>query len=187
MTCWIRFWISPSVSIQSSSLLIVRFYFSFAKTATRRRPARLGGQTGGAGYQELPDDWNLYFLLGFIHYMERHDYIAAAEAFERGSRVPNAHPFLKVMAARMRTQGGDREPLACYGKIFTTPILTRRCVKNAVEHLDALLYDQIIEQIQQRVQLAKIGWATCQRIGKRWCEPGCCAASRWIPRAGRSS
>src|SRR5256885_16297355 len=61
------------------------------------------------GIREIPDDWHLYFHLGFIHYIEEHDYIAAAEAFERGSRVPGAHPFLKVLAANMRQHGGDRE------------------------------------------------------------------------------
>src|SRR4051794_9866457 len=31
------------------------------------------------GIREFPNDWHLYFHLGFIHYIERHDYIAAAE------------------------------------------------------------------------------------------------------------
>src|SRR3954468_10717231 len=69
----------------------------------------LAVQLAERGIQAYPDDWNFYFNLGFIHYMERHDYIAAAEAFERGSHVPHAHPFLKVLAANMRQHGGDRE------------------------------------------------------------------------------
>ena len=106
------------------------------------------------GINEFPDDWRQYFNLGFIHYMDRHDYIAAAEAFERGSRLPNAHPFLRLMAARMRAQGGDRETARLlWQNIYDTyPDETMR--SNAVEHLNALRYDEMIEQIQKRVELA---------------------------------
>lgn len=107
------------------------------------------------GIKEFPDDWRQYFNLGFIHYMDRHDYIAAAEAFERGSRVPNAHPFLKLMAARMRAQGGDRETarLLWQNVYDSYPDQTMR--SNALEHLEALRYDERMEQIQRRVQLAQ--------------------------------
>ena len=50
------------------------------------------------GIQNNPDNWRLYYDLGFVYYMELRDYKKAAETFERGSHVPNAHPFLKVMA-----------------------------------------------------------------------------------------
>ena len=35
--------------------------------------------------------------------MELKDYAGAAEAFVRGAQVPNAHPFLKVLAGRWRS------------------------------------------------------------------------------------
>jgi len=59
------------------------------------------------GIRNNPNEWRLYYDLGFIHYMELKDYAAAAEAFAQGSRVPNAHPFLKIMAARMAQHAGD--------------------------------------------------------------------------------
>ena len=37
------------------------------------------------------------------------DYKKAAETFARGSQVPNAHPFLRVMAAQMAQHAGDYE------------------------------------------------------------------------------
>jgi tetratricopeptide (TPR) repeat protein len=61
------------------------------------------------GIQRNPERWRLYYYLGFIHYSERQDYSAAAEAFERGSRVPGAHPWLKVMSAAALQRGGDIE------------------------------------------------------------------------------
>ena len=106
------------------------------------------------GIREIPDDWQLYFHLGFIHYMDLHDYIAAAEAFERGSRVSGAHPWLKVLAANMRQHGGDRETARFLWQSVYDTNTDKLIRENAVEHLQALRYDEIIEQIQQRVQLA---------------------------------
>ena len=106
------------------------------------------------GIKEFPDDWHYYFHLGFIHYIERHDYIAAAEAFERGSRVPGAHPWLKVLAANMRQHGGDRETARfLWQNVYDTN--TDKMIRdNALGHLAALRYDAVIEQIQERVRLA---------------------------------
>jgi tetratricopeptide (TPR) repeat protein len=121
----------------------------------------LAVQLAERGIQAYPDDWNFYFNLGFIHYMERHDYIAAAEAFERGSHVPHAHPFLKVLAARMRTQGGDRETARILWQNIYDTNPDKMIQDNARQHLEALQYDQYVEQIEQRVQSAtqKLGHA----------------------------
>jgi len=59
------------------------------------------------GIRNNPKEWRLYYDLGFINYMELKDYAAAAEAFAQGSQVPKAHPFLKIMAARMAQHAGD--------------------------------------------------------------------------------
>jgi len=52
------------------------------------------------GIRNNPDDWHLYYDLGYIHYDVK-DYHGASDEFERGSRVPNAHPFLKFLAAQI--------------------------------------------------------------------------------------
>jgi len=106
------------------------------------------------GIKEFPNDWHYYFNLGFIHYMDEHDYIAAAEAFERGSSIPNAHPFLKLMAARMRAQGGDRETARLLWQNVFDTYPDKMVRSNAMEHLEALRYDEMIEQIQSRVKVA---------------------------------
>src|SRR5271155_4871841 len=61
------------------------------------------------GIENNPDDWHLYYHLGFIQFLERKDCNAASSAFERGSKVPGAHPWLKVMAASMAQKCGDEE------------------------------------------------------------------------------
>lgn len=60
------------------------------------------------GISQNPDDWHLYYDLGYV-YNDVKDYHDAADAFERGSHVPNAHPFLKVLAAQMAQHGGELE------------------------------------------------------------------------------
>src|SRR6266851_1332460 len=59
------------------------------------------------GIRNNPDEWRLYYNEGFIHYMDLKDYAGAADAFARGSRVPNAHPYLKVLAGSMAQHAGD--------------------------------------------------------------------------------
>ena len=61
------------------------------------------------GIRENPTQWRLYYDLGFVHSINRHDDAAAARAFQRGSEVPGAHPWLKLLAARMAERGGDGE------------------------------------------------------------------------------
>lgn len=60
------------------------------------------------GIDHNPDQWRLYHFLGYI-YWEQKDYSKAAEAYERGSQLPGAPNFMRMMASNMRTQGGSRE------------------------------------------------------------------------------
>src|SRR5205807_4591569 len=66
------------------------------------------------------------------------DYLAAAQAFQQGSNAPNAHPFLKILAARMAERGGDVETARL---LWTTTYETSRDLQikaNALSHLRAL-------------------------------------------------
>lgn len=60
------------------------------------------------GLQTSPGKWQYMQDIGFVHYWSRHDYAAAAEWFEKGSRVPGAPWFLKPLAATTLAQGGHR-------------------------------------------------------------------------------
>jgi tetratricopeptide (TPR) repeat protein len=103
------------------------------------------------GIQNNPDEWKLYYNLGFVYYMELTDYSKAAKAFERGSRVPNAHPFLKLLAAQMAQHAGE------YGTARTLWMATYQTTKdelirsNAVEHLRALKVDEDVTHLQSAV------------------------------------
>ena len=103
------------------------------------------------GIQHNPNEWRLYYNLGFVYYMELRDYAKAAEAFERGSRVPNAHPFLKLFAAQMAQHAGEYETartlwIATYQSTRDVHIRS-----NAVEHLRALKVDEDVTRLQRAV------------------------------------
>jgi tetratricopeptide (TPR) repeat protein len=60
------------------------------------------------GLEAMPEKWQYMQDIGFVEYWARHDYKAAAEWFEKGSRVPGAPWFLKPLAATTLAQGGER-------------------------------------------------------------------------------
>lgn len=59
------------------------------------------------GIDKNPDAWRLYQHLGYI-YWKLGRYAEAADAYDRGSRVAGAAPFMRMMGAMMQTEGGSR-------------------------------------------------------------------------------
>ena len=60
------------------------------------------------GIEKNPNEWRLHQHLGYIHWRLK-EYDKAAVVYERGSQVPGAPPFFKLMAAKMRGDGGSRD------------------------------------------------------------------------------
>jgi tetratricopeptide (TPR) repeat protein len=103
------------------------------------------------GIQNNPDNWRLYYDLGFIYYMDLKDYPRAADAFERGSEVPHAHPFLKILAAQMAQHAGDTQMARA---LWTTTYQTsqeRQIRGNAVAHLRALQVADDVTALEEAV------------------------------------
>lgn len=70
------------------------------------------------GIAENPDQWRLYHQLGYI-YWRLGDYVKASEIYAEGAKIPNAPRFLLMMAAKTKTEGGNRETArAIYRQIF---------------------------------------------------------------------
>ena len=90
------------------------------------------------GIQNNPDDWKLYYELGFIYYMDMKEYGKAADAFARGSQVPNAHPFLKVLAAQMAQHAGDTQMARALWTTTYESTQDKQIRNNAILHLRAL-------------------------------------------------
>ena len=87
------------------------------------------------GIANNPDNWRLYYDLGFVYYTELKDYRNAADTFERGSKVPNAHPFMKIMAAQMATHAGDFDTARMLWTATYESSSEATIKQNAVEHL----------------------------------------------------
>ena len=103
------------------------------------------------GIRNNPNEWKLYYQLGFINYMELRDYAAAADAFDRGSRVPNAHPWLKLMAAQMAEHAGDIQTARLMWTTMYQSSQDRSIRANAAAHLRALQVDQDVSILEPLV------------------------------------
>jgi hypothetical protein len=103
------------------------------------------------GIEHNPNNWHLYYDLGFVYYTELKDYRNAAAVFARGSEVPDAHPFMKIMAAQMAMHAGDFATArmlwsATYGSSKESNIR-----QNALEHLRALKVDEDVTNLESAV------------------------------------
>jgi len=103
------------------------------------------------GISNNPDEWRLYYNLGFIYYMELKDYAKAADAFARGSKVPNAHPALRIMAAQMAQHAGE---LQMARMMWTTTYQSTQDPNvraNAITHLRALQVDEDVTALENLI------------------------------------
>lgn len=104
------------------------------------------------GIRANPEYWRLYFNLGFIHYMDRHDPKAAQAAFLKGSEVPGALGWMKVMAARMAERSKDiNTSIMLWQGISETT--SDKDVRSAARlHLSSLLADRDLNDLEQLVR-----------------------------------
>jgi hypothetical protein len=128
--------------------------YQFGSTFLAQKPPEGAGQPDKAvalverGIQAIPNRWQLYYELGFLQYMELHDPAAAARAFERGSQIPGAPPFLKILAAAMAQHAGQ---LQTARMLWTTTYETTEDAMiraNALKHLRALKVDEHVPQLE---------------------------------------
>jgi hypothetical protein len=103
------------------------------------------------GIEHNPDDWHLYYDLGFVYYTEMHDYRKASEVFERGSEVPDAHPFMKVMAAQTAQHAGDLQTARMLWSATYQTAREANVRHNALEHLRAIQVDEDVTNLQAAV------------------------------------
>jgi hypothetical protein len=131
--------------------------YEFGGSFLAPKPPHGAGQPQAAidlmeyGIQNNPDKWRLYYNLGFVYYMELQDYKKAADTFERGSHVPNAHPFLKIFAAQMAQHAGEYQTARMLWSATYQTTQDQLIKQNAVEHLRALRVDEDVQHLQEAV------------------------------------
>jgi tetratricopeptide (TPR) repeat protein len=103
------------------------------------------------GIQNNPDDWHLYYDLGFIYYTELKDYKRAGEVFERGTKATDAHPFLKVLAAQMAEHAEDFATARLLWSATYQATDQTNIRQNALEHLRSIQVDEDVTNLEGAV------------------------------------
>jgi tetratricopeptide (TPR) repeat protein len=129
--------------------------YQFGANFLAPQPPNGAGLPGSAlqlmqyGIEHNPDQWRLYYNLGFLYYTEFKDYPRAADAFTRGAKLPVTNEFMPILAARMAQHAGEFDTARMLW--FTTYQSTKegRIRQNAVEHLRALQVDEDLTRLEQ--------------------------------------
>lgn len=131
--------------------------YIFGSTFLQQPPPSGAGDVNAAialirkGIQNNPDDWHLYLTLGFTQYLAQHDYIGAAKTFEEGSKVPHAHPAMKVLAAKMLTDAGSLSTARYMWQNIYEESSDKTSKQNAELHLACILVDEEVPQLDRIV------------------------------------
>jgi hypothetical protein len=104
------------------------------------------------GIQANPNQWRLYYNLGFIYY-DLKDYQGAQKAFERGSHVPGAHPALSSLAAAMAQKAGDRETSRLLWTQIYNTTQDEQVKANVLKRLAALKIQDDVAQLEHLVDV----------------------------------
>jgi tetratricopeptide (TPR) repeat protein len=131
------------------------------------------------GIRNNPSYWRLYFTLGFIHYMDRHDYKAAQRAFEKGSQVSGALPWMKVMAARMAEKGEDPGTAMYLWKTIYETTHDATVKETASQHLLSIQADLEMDELERRTHAYQERFG---RVPEQWADLIRAGLLRGIPR-----
>jgi len=103
------------------------------------------------GIRNNPNQWHLYYDLGFIYYMELGDYANAEKAFADGAKVPNAHQVMSIMAAKMAEHAGNLQTARLMWQTTFQTTHDANVKSNAVAHLNALQVDEDVTKLEELV------------------------------------
>jgi len=103
------------------------------------------------GIRENPQAWRLYYDLGYIYWLEMKDSARASDAFERGSKVAGAHPWMKVMAAALAAHAGETETAVYMWTNILNSSEDKDLRANAMNRLRCLRVDGEVKVLQERV------------------------------------
>ena len=118
------------------------------------------------GIKNNPDEWRLYQHLGYI-YWRMNDFEKASETYQKGSTIKNAPPFMKLMAARMKSEGGSRDIARDIYQQMFNEAEDSNTKENA--QLRLLQLDSLDEQDAIRIALEKFKTKT-ERCVNNWKE-----------------
>jgi len=103
------------------------------------------------GIEHNPDNWRLYYNLGFVYYTELKDYKHATEVFLQASKVPGAHPFMKILAGQTAEHAGELSTARMLWSATYESSTDPDIRQNALEHLRAIRVDEDVTKLQSAV------------------------------------
>jgi hypothetical protein len=103
------------------------------------------------GIRENPDSWRLYYDLGYIYWLELKDPVKASDAFERGSKVPGAHAWMRIMAAALAGHAGETETAIYMWTNILNSTDDPDLKANALNRLRCLRVDSEVKILQSRI------------------------------------
>jgi tetratricopeptide (TPR) repeat protein len=132
--------------------------YQFGANFLAPKPPSGAGLPGAAlsltkyGIEHNPDQWRLYYNLGFLYYTEFKDYAKAGEAFRQGAALPIHNEFMPILAARMAQHAGEFDTARMLWLTTLQSTKEPRIRENAAQHLLALQVDQEVTQLEQMVE-----------------------------------
>ena len=132
--------------------------YQFGANFLAPKPPSGAGLPGSAlflmkyGIEHNPNQWRLYYNLGFLYYTEFKDYAKAADAFAQGAKLPVTNEFMPILAARMAQHAGEFDTARLLWRTTYESTKDTRIRDNAVQHLLALQVDEDVTRLEQVVE-----------------------------------
>jgi hypothetical protein len=99
------------------------------------------------GLKANPEEWRLYYDLGFVYYFDMRDYAKASAALYEGSKNPKAFIWMKAMAAKIATEGNSTETSNFLWQDVYNTTKDPLVKENALRHLQLLRTEEDFKQI----------------------------------------
>jgi hypothetical protein len=112
---------------------------------------KAGAELVEEGIRANPQAWRLYYDLGYIYWLELKDPAKAADAFDRGSKIPGALPWMRVMAAALAAHAGETETATYMWTNILKSTDDANLRKNAINRLRCLRVDSDVKRLQDAV------------------------------------
>ncbi|MDQ1405626.1 MAG: hypothetical protein QOG55_1255 [Acidobacteriaceae bacterium] len=113
------------------------------------------------GLRANPDEWRLYYDLGFVYYFDMKDYAKASAALYEGSKNPKAFIWMKAMAAKIATEGNSTETSNFLWQDVYNTTKDPLVKQNALRHL------QLLRAEDDRKQIDVLADEYQKRFGRR--------------------
>jgi hypothetical protein len=138
-----------TTTLDPQLLIAYRFGSTFLSEAAPRGAGRpdLAIQLLERGIKANPDYWRFYQDMGFVYYFDMKDYAKASLVFLEGSKNPASYFWMKVMAARIASEGESLETSVFLWKEVYETATDPALKKNAETHLKLLKVQMDCNQI----------------------------------------